>query len=452
MDDRRKFLIVTYFYAPNISARAFRWSALAEQWAAQGHQVDVVCGWEPGLAHEETLRGVRVHRVNFMLTEKLRGSLKTVDTRGKSQSSESVRPLNGAWVKGKVAAIARWAFHNVYKKLYWPDGGFLWRGPALQRALTLAADEQHETLISVSPHFTAHLVGVAIHRRFPQMRWLVDIGDPFSFLDVESHNNRLLYGVLNSRVERNIFHQADIISVTTQPTRDTYARLFPESASKTHIIPPMLSIPEVSENGQRIFPQDDKIRLVFVGVLYTSIRPPDFLLKLFGTLQTSLLAERLELHFFGDARQVYVAFQPYNDLLNRKIFLHGTVSRDQVTQAMYEANVLVNIGNKTFYQLPSKVVEYAHTGKPILNIAQIKNDSSAAFFETYPAAITLCDENEQEFAQEVNRLYNFLDKLPPPVSLETIRQFLAPFRLESVAAAYDELVVHPTEKANLDAR
>ena len=51
---------------------------------------------------------------------------------------------------------------------------------------------------------------------------------------------------------------------------------------------------------------------------------------------------------------------------------------------MAEADVLVNIGNRTSYQLPSKVVEYAAFGKPILNFLASPDDSSAVFLSKYP--------------------------------------------------------------------
>ena len=38
-----KLLIVTYSYSPDLTPRAFRWSAVAAQLARRGHQVHVLC-------------------------------------------------------------------------------------------------------------------------------------------------------------------------------------------------------------------------------------------------------------------------------------------------------------------------------------------------------------------------------------------------------------------------
>ncbi len=69
-------LILSYFYTPDVSPRALRWSALAEHWAAQGQQVTVISAWEPGLPSEEVINGVCVYRVHSMVLEKLHGWFK----------------------------------------------------------------------------------------------------------------------------------------------------------------------------------------------------------------------------------------------------------------------------------------------------------------------------------------------------------------------------------------
>ncbi len=274
--------------------------------------------------------------------------------------------------------------------MYWPDGSFPWYGPARRLALKLPPPD---VLISVSTPFTGHLVGRSVHHQYPAARWIVDVGDPFSLQDIDAPNNRRLYGWLNRRVERDIFRQADAISVTTPATLDRYAAAFPESAAKLHLIPPLLSVPALSDDPDPA--ADDRIRLVFAGRLYPDIRRPDFLLKLFAGLLNTPLQDRLELHIYGYIREVYDAFKPYTALIDRQIFLHGVVPHAGVMEAMRRASLLVNIGNRTAYQLPSKVVEVASLGKPILNLIQIADDSSVAFFSrTLPCYIcatgTIC--------------------------------------------------------------
>ena len=49
-----------------------------------------------------------------------------------------------------------------------------------------------------------------------------------------------------------------------------------------------------------------------------------------------------------------------------------------------EADVLINIGNNNKYQEPSKLIEYMYSGKKILNICSIEEDTSAELLKIYP--------------------------------------------------------------------
>src|ERR1051326_5561586 len=70
-----RLLLVSHKYAPELSPRSFRWAAIAEQWARQGHAVDVVCSQVAGLPDNQCLNGVRVHRVGPRLVEGVRARL-----------------------------------------------------------------------------------------------------------------------------------------------------------------------------------------------------------------------------------------------------------------------------------------------------------------------------------------------------------------------------------------
>ena len=430
---RPAYLVITYSYAPLISARAFRWSALAEHWAAQAYHIDVVASLENGLLSYEQLHGVNVYRVQNQLHEALQQRLVQTHAAVGHEEKSHISPMR--W----LGRAARWAYDNVWTKLYWPDAGFLWYWPALKKAKHLMAQHQYDAIISVSPFFTAHLIGEQISRG-QSACWLSDFGDPFSLQRVQPHNNTMLYLALNRRVERRILQRADSITVTTQPTADIYAATFPTAANKIRVIPPLLSmVPSFDDSMMKR--DDSHIRLVYAGKLYSQTRSPDFLLRLFTSLlQHPDLAEHLELHLYGDISTVQGSFDPYEDWIARgKIVLHGTVIRQVVAQALESADILVNVGNKTAYQLPSKVIEYASTGKPILNLIQIEDDSSKALYESYPAALSLLDHGST-VEEQVEVLRHWVTNLPPRVDPVFLHQWLSPYQIENVAQAYDEVL------------
>ena len=65
--------------------------------------------------------------------------------------------------------------------------------------------------------------------------------------------------------------------------------------------------------------------------------------------------------------------EKYSDFINEHVTIVGKVTKEKALQYLWQADVLVNIGNRVENMLPSKVLEYISTGKPVLNIAQLEN-------------------------------------------------------------------------------
>jgi glycosyltransferase involved in cell wall biosynthesis len=131
--------------------------------------------------------------------------------------------------------------------------------------------------------------------------------------------------------------------------------------------------------SKQVFAKDEgKIHLLFAGSFIRDLRNPDFLLKLF----TSLNNEKLVLHLYarGNCENI---INKYVGVSNGRIISHGIVSIDDIHDAMQQADILVNVGNTVEEQLQSKIYEYISTGKPIVNI-YCNNLSYEDIFSRYP--------------------------------------------------------------------
>lgn len=426
-----KVLLLGYFYAPEASPGAYRWTPVAERWIEQGHEVDVVCAWKPGLLRHETINGVRVHRVGGGIVELVRKRL-----RGAPAVSWTDVPVDGA-PRPPLSLLKR--LHDLtWKKVYWPDFACPWFFPALRETRRLLARVGHDAMLSTSFPFTVHMVGLRAKRGHPGITWTVDMGDPFSFVEGTPSNNFSLYARLNRRAESTVFGAADAVAVTPQAA-EKYAEAFPESAAKMRPVPLPLPPLEGVEEAPRVFPEDGKTRLVYVGRLYRRVRTPDFMLRLFEMLLRERPETAPELHLFGDVGECRESFRPYEALLGKSIFLHGPVGRERALRAVRDATVVVNIANDTRYQMPSKVMEYAVAGKPVLNLTKVEGDSAARFFEGYPAVLNLKAASDEPGPEQPGKLARFLDDTPAASGPE-LRRWLAPFRVEAVADRYESLL------------
>lgn len=420
-----KLLILTYSYSPDLNPRAFRWSAVAARLARNGHEVHVLCASRgERQAREE---GVVVHRVSDWLIDASAQPARTTPGTG------SV-PALAAW-RATLRSLAR----TLWRALRWPDYACGWIIPAVRAGRALCSSHRYDWIISVSHPFTGHVVGALVRPAAPQARWMVDIGDPFHLMEEPSPNNRRLFGWLNRRVEAHVIAKSDAISVTTPSTQRVYESFFSPPHRKVQVVPPVLSLPAAPPPSPRA--RDGVVRLVFVGTLYSKLRSPRFLLECFSALRAALPQERLELHFYGSVKDCAEDLAAYQDAAQGALFIHGLVGRAEVLQAMVDATALVNIGNESQTQLPSKVIEYMAVGKPILNLASSSWDTSVAVLARYPAVLNVYRADGPPALETVDAIRAFVLSRPV-VPAEVIEKELARYSITYVSGCYEAMLNH----------
>jgi len=299
----------------------------------------------------------------------------------------------------------------------------MWVWPAIRRARLLLRSVDIDVLITVAHPFSDHLVGYLIRLAYPNLGWLADNGDPFAFSEGLPSNNLTLYRRVNFSFERKILESANYFTVTTEETKRLYLTHFGTSPRKIIVIPPLLNplLEKPDLNDATLF-EKEAIILLFVGIFYREIRGPGPLLRLIDKLirKSEILNRKLQLHVMGPVDVISEELKNYPHIASR-VFLHGVVSHRKAISGMFNANCLVNIGNTTAYQLPSKVIEYMATGLPILNLYAIPNDSSVIALRNYPKHLDLNIENnmnyekiihfvESSYRREENRCNNFVEK------------------------------------------
>lgn len=431
-----RLLIIAYSYYPALTPRAFRWTAVAEALVSRGHDVYVICNKEATVRKSESVNGVKVYRVGANFRESFRiwlGSSSPNFMASGAMDADPKAPFKTVQVY--IARMVKWIYDHSVKKILWPDFACFWYFPALACANNLLQKGKFDAVVTISLPFSGHCVGLKLKKRYG-IRWIVDIGDPFSFMIETPVNNHRLYRRLNYRTESKVLNYSDGITVTADATKIQYMTRFPNlTADKISVIPPLFVEPVDEDKPAPFFPDFSKTRLIFAGTLYEKIRNPSALLELFNRLLKSTDGENLELHFLGVINDCYKFFDKYRALIGVKIFLHGLVPRATAVKAMQGGTILVNLGNSTTFQLPSKVVEYAMLGKPVLNITNQPSDSSQNFFFGMTG---ICTVNEQALAVDMDefmRVKEFI-KNPPICERADINRLTSIYGLDSICSSY----------------
>jgi hypothetical protein len=425
-----------------INPRAFRWTALAEELSRRGIRVSVVCSWIPGLPAIENRNGVEVHRVGMRWLETLRA----VNATRRDAAAQLVQPNGEALRSSRVWSWRQTgprALTRLWHMLYWPDTSCLWFVPARSVVQRLQQRSPGMAVVSVSPAFTAVAVAYSLHRKSKLLgRWLIDLGDPFCCAEQAPPNNIRIYNRLNYAFERRSFTKADSIAVTNEALSTRYRKLFPESADKISVIPPLLSLSKqisYKASPENTLPDAPRC-IIYLGTLYPTIRRPDFLLALFFAAMERSPRHRLELHFYGSTHQCIDSFAPYRDAIGLSLFLHGTVPHPQAIKAIASAAALVNISNNSPHQLPSKLVEYVATEKPIINLFRTADDCSIEFLRGYPGTLDIEDSGGPPSPEQVDSFLRFVLAENRPPCAEKLSAWLDPYRLGRIASGYEALL------------
>lgn len=85
----------------------------------------------------------------------------------------------------------------------------------------------------------------------------------------------------------------------------------------------------------------------------------------------------------------------------------GILPLDQCDRAMDSADILLSIGNRSPYLVPSKLFKYISTGKPIIHLSRGEDDSCLPYLAKYPLSLIL-DEESVDISEEFS---SFLQKL-----------------------------------------
>ena len=399
-----RILIVSPTYYPSFYPRAYRWTAIAEEFASRGIVVDLVTTKSPGRDNQEVLNKVNIHRVSYASLDQFSFSK---NKQRRVISGTIGKPSSTSTIKAFLQKVIR----RIWRFFYWPDGAIVWYPKANALITNLLKANEYQAVFTVSNPFTSHLLGINCVKKFPNMLWIADVGDPFSLLSEMPLNNSFLYKKLNKIIEGRVFQRATNITCTVEETRALYLNEFPEIDGKIVVIPPLAtkeSIDLILQN--KYFPEDsDKVKLCYIGGFYKTIREPTKFLQLLRILkgQDPAVSELLKVYFFGstsdEMMDLFKGFSDINDMFK----IMGGVPREDIPGIMHHCDILINIANTTGYQLPSKSVDYMKSGKPIINICHTSQDSFKKFLASYPICFNIV-MNESPTTRDANTFHEIV--------------------------------------------
>lgn len=129
---------------------------------------------------------------------------------------------------------------------------------------------------------------------------------------------------------------------------------------------------------------DQKVMMVYSGVLDKKYRSPSFLLEVLEYLKKD---NDFEFVFFskGDCEKEIAK----KAILVSEIKQKGYVKESELESYLLRATILVSIGNTKSKSVPSKIIHYMSFGKPIIHFSSQRKDVCKEYFSNYPLALVV---------------------------------------------------------------
>ena len=368
----KKILIVSYTFYPDSNPRSLRWQALSAQFIARGFEVHV-------------LTQNKAEKNGLIIFGRKKLPSKNIN------ENKPIEKTNREILKSSnLIQILKKRIRKLFKIIIWPDFSAAWLPWAIYKLFVLGAQNNYERIISSSHPMSGHLPVLFLKKIgcLKSSYWIVDIGDPFGLISFHNLNNQFLYKRLNFNFEKSVCMTADLICVTTKQTRNLYLDGYGLQPEKVVIAPPVLSL-DINSIEDVPSPYSNAINLIFAGTLYKEIRNPKIVLD-FADFLEKTNPGKFNFHFFGVLGDCATYFRTPG----ANVFTYGLVDRDYLKPFFVHADAVINIGNTSKFQLPSKIIEAIATKKFIFNFCLDAEDTSSDFLEAYPGFINIYGDSD----------------------------------------------------------
>lgn len=321
-----KIHILTGHFAPQLHPRAFRASELAIEMARRGNDVTVT--------NLTTIEGVDYEKYTHETGVKVDNlGLYTLTKEGMESVSNS-----------RLYHLKRFCIE------YFLAGALFKQSSVIAERMSI--DKDTDAVISLSTPFMDILaVSKYVKKYGKTFVTIADSGDPFYY------SKQIKKAPWFYLVEKNAYKAYDFLTIPTENAIPLYSPLIDER--KIKIIPQGFRMDNLNLYKGDF---DGPVRMAYAGVFYWDIRNPDFLFR-----QLNVTNIDYELHLFMRNRDALV-----DELLEKypNVKRHVRVKslpHDELIYELSRMHFLINIENISNTQMPSKLIDYGMTGRPVLS-------------------------------------------------------------------------------------
>jgi glycosyltransferase involved in cell wall biosynthesis len=363
-----KVLIVTYYWPPSGGAGVQRWLKFSKYLPE--------FGWDPIILTVD--KAYAAYPVtDYSLTEDLPSSVRVFTTPATNyfeiyKKDKSRIPSSGFansvdnTLKGKLLRFVRGNF-------FIPDPRKGWNKYAFKKACELIEKEGIGHVITTSPPHSTQLIGLKIKKRFPAIKWIVDLRDPWT--DIYYYKQfypTIISKAIDLKFEKSVLKRADKIITVGGSLKKLFSAKVPGVERKTEVITNGYDESDFKE-VPRIIP--NRFTITYVGTL-SDIYPIEGLIPALKTLQVSgrdfllrfvgTVSEKTKKLLLSEIPENFLEFLPY--------VIHSEAIKYMMSSSLLVLIIPLHQSNKSI--ITGKIFEYLASGNPIICLGPVEGDAA----------------------------------------------------------------------------
>ena len=382
-----KVLIVTYYWPPGSGAGVQRWLKFSKYLPE--------FGWEPYILTVDPAYAT-YPAIDNTLQDEISDKLKVIRTRATDWFRIYRRDKSGipsaGFARNDKNGIKDKIIRFIRGNFFIPDPRRGWNKYAFTEACRIIEEEQIKYIITTSPPHSTQLTGLKLKKKYPGIRWIADLRDPWTDIYYYDHfHHTPIARVIDRNYEIRVLGSADRIIAVGRSLKELFSSKLPGIESRISVI----------TNG---YDDDD-----FEGI--SPVNPDEFTISYIGTLSdsypvsgfmdaASILAGRgaqIRLKFTGT-----VSPGQKNTIISKSGNLSTEfspyVSHGEAIKHMMESSVLLLIipdhhRNKSI--ITGKLFEYLASGKPVFYIGPEDGDAAVIIRNADAGLISGYDDKEK---------------------------------------------------------
>jgi len=367
-----KVLIVSYYWPPSGGSGVQRWMYFTKYLQSFGIE-PIIVTIDPKSASYNTFDESLLKEVSSVRTIHTQGGFQILKLYSFLKSGSANKKIPTGNLGSKAPSFFDKIASKVRANYFIPDARVSWNKKALPEIQKIIKEEGIDLFITTGPPHSTHLLGLAVRKSFPSIKWIADFRDPWR----EVYYNNLFKRSKKSDekdalFEKEVIEKSDII-LTVGPSM---AELLSSKTSNPSKVKYILNGFEASKIDGLTRQKHPDFTITHVGV-WTLQQPFQEVADALQQVLKDHSDWKINFRLVGNIHEDI--FQALQEVKGLTVELVGKVDHQTALQEMMNADVLLNcLANMEQSKLliSGKLMEYLATGNNTIIIGNPEGDAA----------------------------------------------------------------------------